>query len=237
MSDYDPVAPFYDKIHGSRKQTIRYLKKLLKAFHPDAKLLLALACGTCRVEKALPRKFEISGLDVSFDMLEEAKKRLPKANFYHQDMLDFEIDKTFDVITCLFASLNHMLDFEDWKKFFQNVADHMNPGGIFIFDVLTEVCLYNLVLNSPLITRVGKLLAIGEFSMTDDRTTDWFVRGFNVTKDKQEELFSTHVQQVAFDREVIEAALYEVFSEVVVEDPEQGEVNERSELLYFICLK
>ena|GEM_PF-1956752 len=67
--------------------------------------------------------------------------------------------------------------------------------------------------------------------------TGWYARGFNVTRKKQEPLFAMHVRQVAFAKERIEEALHQVFQDVAVEDPEQGEVTERSELLYFICAK
>lgn len=235
-ADYDNIAPFYDKIHGSRKETIKYVKQLLKENHPKAKNILSLACGTGVVEKVLSKKYDVSGLDISPEMLTHAQKLLPKATFYNQDMTTFTVPDTFDVILCLFASLNHVAELDDWVRMFRRVKEHLNPGGVFIFDVLSELCLYNLVLNTPMITRRGKLVVIGEFLPEEDGVVNWAVHGHHVKGAYQDKLFETETKTVAFDLERIQSALEEIFSEVTVEDPEhEGVVSERSELLYFIC--
>ena len=237
MTGYDPIAPFYDKVHGSRKQTITYIKQLLKAYHPKAKTLLSLACGTGEVCRAFKRRYKITGLDISKQMLEVAQKKLPKVKFYHQNMVDLNLDEKFDVVLCLFASINHVLEFNDWESFFGRVKAHLNPGGIFIFDMMSELCLYNMVLNSPILTRTGKMVTVGDIEMfgEEGEGTIWRVKGFNVTRNEQTELFSSSVRQTSFDYERIYQALSQHFDEVLVEDPEQGEVTERSELLYFVC--
>ncbi|OGT29729.1 MAG: hypothetical protein A3E87_08765 [Gammaproteobacteria bacterium RIFCSPHIGHO2_12_FULL_35_23] len=237
MADYDPVAPFYDLVHGSRKQTIKYIKQLIKDYHPKAKTLLSVACGTGTVCKALKRCYQITGVDISSGMLAMAEKKLPTVEFYQQDMVELNLNKKFDVIICLFASLNHVLQFSQWEKFFARVKDHLNAGGVFIVDILTELCLYNMVLNSPLITRSGKLISIGDISMAGEgqEGTVWRIKGYEVTRHDQRLLFASKVSQVSFAPERIEKGLLNHFSSVIVEDPEQEEVNERSELLYFIC--
>ncbi len=238
MAGYDPVAPFYDRIHGDRSQSIKYLKQLFKSYHPQAKSWLDLACGTGTLLKAMRRRYQtLAGLDIAADMLAVAKRKLPRVSFYHQDMTELVLDQQFDIISCLFASINHVLEFTDWQRLFARVKQHLAPGGIFVFDMLTELCLYNLVLNSPIITRHGSFISLGDISMAGEgqEGTVWQVKGFDVRKDSQELLFSSAVRQVSFDSERVEVALREHFDEVVIEDPEQGEVNERSELLYFIC--
>lgn len=236
MADYDKIAPFYDEIHGSREETIKYVKLLLKEYCASAKTILSLACGTGVIEQSLPQKYQVSGLDISTDMLKEAKKILPEMIFYHQDMTDFSVPGKYDVILCLFAALNHVMEFDDWRAVFRRVKEHLEPGGIFIFDVLSELCLYNLVLNTPLITRRDNLVVIGEFTPDEEGLIDWRVHGHQVIGDRQEEIFHTATKTVAFNLEQIKEALMAEFSEVIVEDPENDcEVDERSELLYFIC--
>src|SRR3990167_9241090 len=136
MADYDPVAPFYDKIHGNRRQTIKYVKQLIKTYHSKAKTLLSLACGTGTICKALSGRYKITGVDIASGMLAMAEKKMPKLDFYQQDMVQLKLDSKFDVIVCLFASVNHVLAFDDWERLFANVKAHFTPGGIFIFDIL-----------------------------------------------------------------------------------------------------
>jgi ubiquinone/menaquinone biosynthesis C-methylase UbiE len=213
-----------------------YLKSLVKIHHPKAKTMLSLACGTGALCKKISRKYQVSGLDLSPGMIEQAKKKLPKAEFFVQDMTNFETGKQYDVVTCLFASLNHVMGFDNWKQMFKQAQQHLKPDGVFIFDILSELCLYNMVLNSPIITRSGKLITVGDISSNEGgEGTIWAIKGFNVNKHGQEFLFETVVTQMSVALEQVEEALKELFEEVYVDDPEQGEVNERSELLYFVC--
>lgn len=235
MPSYDSIAPFYDRIHGNRKSTIKFIKRLLKETYPNAKTLLSIGCGTGQICKALMRRYKITGTDISAEMLREAKKKLPKVEFYQQDLVQLSLPENYDIIVSLFGVLNHVLDFTDWKTFFQKVANHLNPGGIFVFDILSELCLYNLIINSPLIVKDGKLIVICDIAADEDGTTIWQTKGYQVEKNKQHLLFNTSVQQISFDVEKIAHALKEVFTTVSVMDLELGEVSERSELLYFVC--
>lgn len=82
-------------------------------------------------------------------MLQVAAEKVPNAKLYHQSMVDFSIDEKFDVILCVFDSINHLLDFEDWKKMFANVRKHLNPKGLFIFDINTQEKLVRTIEESP----------------------------------------------------------------------------------------
>ena len=88
-----------------------------------------------------------------------------------------------------------------------------------------------------MITRSGKLISIGEISMANESQegTVWQIKGYEVTRHNQQLLFSSVVRQVSFDKDQVEQALLKHFDSVIIEDPEQGEVDERSELIYFLC--
>ncbi len=55
--------------------------------------------------KHLQRSYEVSGLDLSNKMLSIARKKVPGAKFWHQEMVDFQIDERFDAIFCVFDSI------------------------------------------------------------------------------------------------------------------------------------
>jgi len=235
---YDPIAQYYDLLHGQRKETIQYVRHLIKTFHPQAKTILNLACGTGSIDKALAKKYIVTGMDISPEMVAVAEKKNKKVRYYTRDMTQLDIDESFDVVTCLYASLNHVIGFDVWAQFFQRVYQHLNPGGLFLFDVITETGMYNLILNSPLIIKRGKHVSIGEVTMNEDgEVTRWHARGFDKKRHSQTQVYETTVMQVAYDAERIQKALKAIFPHLLCDDPEQGKVNEQSELLFFIARK
>lgn len=240
MSTYDDIAPYYDRLHGDRRVSIRYIKYLLEQYHPQAQNILSVGCGTGKVTKALSKQYKITGTDASEAMLDIAKKRLPKQDFYHQDLQDLSVDDTFDAVICLFGVLNHILQFEEWEQFFAHVKQHMQPNGVFIFDILTQTCLYNLLLNSPTQMNIGNLQADINITHAEDgqydSVFDWQVKGRKLRwLRRAKPLFNSHVQHTSFAIEQIQTALQKHFANLEIIDPENNDISESSELLFFVA--
>ncbi len=58
--------------------------------------------------------------------------------FLEADMRTFDTHKPVDAVTCLYASLNHLLDPDDLTRTFTRVAAHLRPGGVFVFDLNSD---------------------------------------------------------------------------------------------------
>ena len=74
----------------------------------------------------------------------QAKVEIP---FYQGQMESFSslgLSHDHDLVTCLYDSLNYVLDEQQVIDCFREAYDHLRPGGAFIFDVTTE---YNLLHN------------------------------------------------------------------------------------------
>src|SRR5258708_31484744 len=132
MTSYERFGEFYDAVMGDRRAAGEQVIGLIRAAKPDAKNVLELGCGTGSILKHLQDAYEVSGLDISSKMLSIARKKVPRAKLYRQDMADFQIGDRFDVIFCIFDSINHVRRFSDWKKVFALVRRHLSPGGCFI---------------------------------------------------------------------------------------------------------
>ena len=78
-------------------------------------------------------------------MLSIARKKLPHVRFYRKDMVRFDLGRKFDVIICVFDSINHVLKFADWQKIFRNAARHLEDDGLFLFDINTQAKLERLI--------------------------------------------------------------------------------------------
>ncbi len=140
METYETFARVYDAIMDDslyEKWTAFSLRHLPKK--KDAKLL-ELACGTgiqsLRFKEA---GFDVTGLDLSGDMLKIANKRAQVAgfdlSFIQANMLDLSAVGTFDYVTCYSDSICYMQDEVEVGDVFKQVYDHLKEGGVFIFDV------------------------------------------------------------------------------------------------------
>jgi hypothetical protein len=57
-------------------------------------------------------------------------------------MQDFDLGRTFALVTCLYDSVNYLTSISDLRDTMAAVYRHVRPGGAFIFDITTE---YNII--------------------------------------------------------------------------------------------
>lgn len=103
--------------------------------------VLDLACGSGRLlPSLLDAGLEVVALDISADMLEQARTKLgSRANevrFVCQDMRELSLEEQFDTIIIPYCSLMYIHNDEDRLKVFQRCHDHLRAGGKFAFDFL-----------------------------------------------------------------------------------------------------
>lgn len=139
-------ASVYDQIYGDNfyRQYIFFIKKIVNKNKLKNVKILDLACGTGRLIKTLNQELDkknpmvIEGADASPAMIKIAKKRNKKVKFYNQKFANLTIGKKYDIITSTFDSINYILKKQDLKRGFDRIFQHLNPGGIFIFDFNTD---------------------------------------------------------------------------------------------------
>lgn len=110
------------------------------SLEPKNLRVLDLACGTGSSSAPyVERGFSVTGADLSESMLEIARAKLPGVTFHRQGFLDLHLETRFDLVTCVFDSLNNLTDPDDLGRTFSRVFDHLKPGGWFAFDVNTTL--------------------------------------------------------------------------------------------------
>ncbi len=97
--------------------------------------ILDIGCGTGRLTTQLLDYGNVSGLDLSAEMLEIAESRNADIKWYCQDMRDLDLPQKYDVVTIFCDSLNYITDPEDVLQVFNYVNSYLNDGGLLIFDV------------------------------------------------------------------------------------------------------
>ena len=116
-----------------------FLSGLVARRVPRARTWLDLCCGTgSLLALASEGGFEVVGLDASRHQLRYARRNAPKARLVKGDVREFALRRTFDVVTCLFDSLNYLTASADLGRAFRNARRHLAPGGLFVFDMNTR---------------------------------------------------------------------------------------------------
>jgi SAM-dependent methyltransferase len=137
MPAYAEFARFYDQIMGDRSPDVGRVREYITRFHPAAGSLLELGCGTGAMLAGLAPAYEVTGVDRSPEMLAIAARTVPTARLVQADMTKFSLGTRFDVVICVFDTLNHLPRLADWRALFVRVHEHLAPGGLFVFDVNT----------------------------------------------------------------------------------------------------
>ncbi len=126
---YDSVMPdkFYEDYFG-------FVVEILKKHGKRPKETLELACGTGKLARLfLEKGYAIEGLDLSESMLDVARKKGLKV--HRGNMIVFELNKKYDLVLCVFDSLNYVQQQSELQKCFESVNKHLNQDGLFIFDM------------------------------------------------------------------------------------------------------
>ena len=103
---------------------------------------LELGCGTGNLTKFLAKRFDVTAIDISEQMLIVAQEKLRKSglpvNFVAGDMTDFSLHKPVDCALCACDGINYLLTPEKVAKAFSSVRKSLKTGGLFIFDISSE---------------------------------------------------------------------------------------------------
>jgi SAM-dependent methyltransferase len=236
VTSYVAFAPFYDEVMGDRRREGAYVHSLIEKHHPEATTVLELACGTGAILEQLHAHYDVAGLDLSKGMLEIAAQKVRQARLFLEDMTRFDLGETFDVVLCVFDSINHLVKFEQWEAVFDRARDHLAGGGIFVFDVNTERKLASFAVAPPWLQWFGddSLLLI-DVRDGEVGAYDWKVRIFEHLEGTTYRLHAEDIREAAFPVERIKAALSERFARIRVYDAERTRPTARSLRLYFVC--
>ena len=129
-------ARLYDYIYSFKdyKSEANKIIELINIKNPQANYILDVACGTAEHHKYIKGKFNVDGLDINNEFIEIAKSKNSELNYFIADMLEFNLNKKYDVILCLFSSIAYLKTIEKIKKALATFKNHLNESGIIIIE-------------------------------------------------------------------------------------------------------
>lgn len=147
-TQFNALAPYYDELMEivPYDAWAEYIETLFRVAEARPKRILDCCCGTGNVSFELAeRGYEVTGVDLSAPMIAVARAKNRRLNsnlrFFEADLSDFELEDTFEAATCLYDSLNYILEPSKLQSAFERVAHHVEPGGLFVFDMNSELAL------------------------------------------------------------------------------------------------
>ena len=236
MTGYSNFAKFYDFVFGDRLIEAAYVEKLVKQHNPSVKKVLELGCGTGTFLKYFfEHSYDVTGIDISAAMLAIARQKLPDANLLRQNMVAFSSLGKYDAILCLFDSINHLLNYKDWKKVFLGASLHLNKNGVFIFDINTEKKLEDLV-KVGVISREFDGNKMFMKITARNRAYNWDIKIVKKEKNSSNVISVKDIQEQSFPLAKIKASLKKIFKKVVLLNRDESRPSENSQRVYFVCL-
>jgi SAM-dependent methyltransferase len=234
MSAYQEFAPFYDGVNGDPVGRIRQILGDIERYRPGATSVLELGCGTGAILAGLGSGLSLTGIDLSSEMLAYAKRRCPSAHFHEEDMTSFSLPHHFDVVLCVFDTLNHVTTFDGWLSMFERVRAHLNEGGLFIFDINTLGRLRQLGEMAPWVHSFDGHTLIMNVEFDGTHLSQWDIQIFEQLHDKHFTLHHDRITELAVPLVQVRIALDAGFELLAESDPTGDPPSDESARALFV---
>lgn len=135
---FEPTTDLYDAFYSWKDYAVESEKILAMVGEHGAGRtgsLLDVACGTGEHLRHLVGAFDrVVGIDLLEKFVEIARTKVPTAEIMQGDMRSFDLNETFDLVTCLFSSIGYLTTPDDRRRAITTMASHVADGGLLIVE-------------------------------------------------------------------------------------------------------
>ena len=250
---YDLLAPIYDEINKDVDYSVwaDFIEKNIeKSFTPYCKpsLILDLGCGTGKMTLELARRgYDMTGVDYSFEMLDVARNNAEKDGFSNilwlcQDMREFELYGTVDVVVSCLDCMNHLTSRADFSKCLSLVHNYLVPDGLFIFDVNGRYKFENVYADNSYVMDGGSSMCIWQnFYNRKSGICDFYITLFEENENGFFARYDEHQREKMYSLRVLRSLLAENSMQLVgaYSDFDFSSADDGSERIYIVakCIK
>jgi ubiquinone/menaquinone biosynthesis C-methylase UbiE len=140
---YEEFAKIYDELINEDIDydiIVKRIKDVINRYDVKCKDYLDLACGTGNVALKIAENFETTyAVDLSEDMLAKAYDKFQEKglniSIINQDMTELDLNRTFDLVTCVLDSTNYLIEDGELELYLKSVYSHLKDDGVFLFDI------------------------------------------------------------------------------------------------------
>ncbi|MDO7905503.1 class I SAM-dependent methyltransferase [Paenibacillus sp. JX-17] len=257
MASYRRFAYVYDELMEDMPYPdwLRFARTAWEKYGMP-KTVAELGCGTGSITIPLVNSgFEVSGIDLSADMLSVARRKMEatpqghrlfregSVRWLQQDMREWRLPEMVDSVISFCDCVNYLLNEDDIIATFRQTYKGLKPGGTFLFDVHHPNTLVRYDEEQPFV--------LDERSVSYIWTCDYdagrreiehhlsiFARSEEAGRDMYQRFEETHNQR-AYDPDWMKVELVKAgFTDVkVYADFEWVEAGEDAQRLFFVAVK
>jgi SAM-dependent methyltransferase len=225
---YDSLAPFYDTVIGKNNSSKKILLNTAKNYLKSGSKVLELGCGTAENLSVFANKYKLTGIDISEGMLKIARRKIPGGKFVQADIADFDLKEKFDLIFCVYDTVNHLKDFKAWISLFRCVKKHLNEGGIFIFDFNTLYKL-NILSQSDIYPEFpGEDTLLLNVRKVTKNLFNWEINYFKQVSGAKYELIKSVIPESGYDTDKVLNEVKKHFSLINISNESFRKVTKKS---------
>lgn len=141
---FNTYSRYYDLLYRDKDYVAEaeYIAGLLERFSVSGKRLLEFGSGTGKHGRLLAaRNYEVIGIERSVEMVAQAEVT-HGFSCQQGDICTVQLGHTFDAVLSLFHVVSYQTTNDDVQAVFTRAADHLEAGGMFVFDVWYSPAVY-----------------------------------------------------------------------------------------------
>lgn len=139
------TVEFYDRIYADKDYAaeVSQVLEMVAELGVTPASVLDVACGTgAHLAEFARSGLSIAGIDLAVGMVDSANLRLVghrsagpmETPVAVGDLVDFDLGRRFDLVTCLFSSIGYAGSSEGLQSAVAAMARHLNPGGAIVVE-------------------------------------------------------------------------------------------------------
>jgi SAM-dependent methyltransferase len=153
-------AAYYDAIYAALKDYRNEAECVARVLHrarPGCRRVLDVACGTGEHARYLnlTHGFDVDGIDLEAALLRIARGKHPRGNYWHADMVDFDLGRRYDAVISLFSAIAYAGTLPRLRQALACFRRHLAPGGVALVEPFLEPDDIRSVKTSTLTVDVG----------------------------------------------------------------------------------
>ena len=142
---FDAYSTYYDLLYRDKDYVseVDYVNELLISRGLNVCDILEFGSGTGKHGRLLANYgYKVFGIELSPEMVSLADQT---EGFVCQqgDICSVQLGRTFDAVLSLFHVISYQVTNQSVKAVFSRAAEHLSPGGLFIFDVWYSPAVHN----------------------------------------------------------------------------------------------
>ncbi|MBL7574894.1 Methyltransferase domain-containing protein [Peptoniphilus asaccharolyticus DSM 20463] len=236
MDNYRDFAAVYDELMWDfdYEKVYKFIKSTVEKNSKEFKKCLELGCGTGNLTEFIVEDFQVDAIDLSDEMLAVAANKIMNKNvhFYKQNMQNLMFEGNYDLVVSSCDSINYILEREELEKLFKWVYDHLNDGGMFIFDI-NSIYKFETMKETYVDESDGVFYIWENFYDEEERLNTYSVNFFKEEGELYERFYEEHVQR-AYGTDYLIDMLKKIGYKVKVFDDytEEDDLSESSRLTF-----